>query len=112
MTLIKGMTVTLINKTETGKDPFGHPVFEEKEVEVNNVIVAPTLSDDVVNNLNLYGKKAVYTLGIPKGDTNAWEDQEVRFFGQKWRVFGKVITGMEHVIPLDWSKKVLVEAYE
>lgn len=112
MTLIKGMTVTLINKTETGRDPFGHPVFEEKEITVNNVIVAPTLSDEIVNNLNLYGKKASYTLGIPKGDTNIWEDQEVRFFGQRWRVFGKVITGMKHMIPLDWSKKVLVEAYE
>lgn len=112
MALIKGMTVVLIKKEKTGADPFGAPVVEEKEITVDNVIIAPTLGDDLVNNLNLYGKKAVYTLGIPKGDTNVWEDQEVRFFGQRWRVFGKVTQGMEHMIPLEWNKKVLVESYE
>lgn len=111
MAKIKGITVTLIGKIETGKDPFGKPIYEDIEVLVENVLVSPTLTDDVVNQLNLTGKKAVYTLAIPKGDTNTWEDQEVRFFGKRWRVFGIPLEGIEELIPLDWNKKVMVERY-
>lgn len=108
---IRGITVTLISKQETGKDPFGEPIFEDVEIEVENVLVSPTSTDDVVNQLTLTGKKAVYTLAIPKGDTNNWEDQEVRFFGEKWRVFGLPLEGIEDLIPLSWNKKVMVERY-
>ena len=111
MAKIKGITITLINKVEIGKDPFGKPIYEDAEILVDNVLVSPTSSDDIVNQLNLTGKKAVYTLAIPKGDTNVWEDKEVRFFGERWRVFGFVTQGIEELIPLDWNKKVMVERY-
>ena len=111
MAKIKGITVTLINKIETGKDPFGKPIYEDVEILVENVLVSPTSTDDIVNQLNLTGKKAIYTLAIPKGDTNIWEDQEVRFFNDRWRVFGMELEGIENLIPLDWNKKVMVERY-
>lgn len=66
MGMIKGIAVTLIDKVETGKDPFGNPIYEDKEIVVNNVLVSPTSSDDIVNQLTLTGKKAIYTLAIPK----------------------------------------------
>lgn len=97
---------------EVGKDPFGAPIYEDIPIEVENVLVSPTLTDDIVNQLNLTGKKAVYTLAIPKVDTNDWEDAEVFFFGKRWRVFGMETQGIEHLIPLDWNKKVMVERYE
>ena len=111
MAKLKGITVTLIGKVEIGKDPFGKPIYQDSEIPVENVLVSPTSSDDIVNQLNLTGKKAVYTLAIPKGDTNTWEDQEVRFFGKRWRVFGIPLEGIEELIPLDWNKKVMVERY-
>lgn len=110
--IIRGITVTLVSKIETGKDPFGEPVFTESEIEVDNVLISPTTSDDIVNQLTISGKKAVYTLAIPKGDTNTWEDQEVRFFGERWRVFGIPMQGIDHLIPLAWNKKVTVERYD
>ena len=112
MTLIKGITVTLISRKMVGKDPFGSPVYEDVPIEVDNVLVTPTSADDIVNQLELTGKKAIYTLAIPKGDTNNWEDQEVHFFDKKWKVFGMETQGIEHLIPLDWNKKVMVERYE
>lgn len=112
MSRIKGITITLIDKVQSGKDPFGNPIFSEVEKAIDNVLITPTSTDDITNNLELEGKKAVYTLAIPKGDTNVWENKEVRFFGQKWRVFGKTIQGIDHLIPLNWNKKVMVEAYE
>lgn len=111
MAKIKGITVTLISKGITSYDPFGAPIYGETEIEVNNVLVTPTTSDDLISQLELTGKKAVYTLAIPKGDTNVWEDQEVRFFGERWRVFGFVTQGIEEMIPLAWNKKVMVERY-
>lgn len=111
MAKIKGITIILIDKVKTGIDPFGNPIYEDQEIEIENVLVSPTSSDDIVNQLTLTGKKAVYTLAIPKGDTNDWENKEIKFFGQRWRTFGFPIEGIESLIPLDWNKKVMVERY-
>lgn len=111
-TRIKGITVTLWEPTETGKDPFGDPTYELTPVTVDNVVVSPTTSQEILDTINLYGKSADYTLAIPKGDTHDWEDKKVSFFGQDWRVFGIPLEGIEANIPLDWNKKVTVERYE
>ena len=112
MARIKGITVILISNKKVGKDPFDNPIFEDVEIEVDNVLVKPTSTEDIVNTKDLTGRTAVYTLAIPKGDTNTWENQEVRFFGERWRVFGIPLQGIEELIPLDWNKKVMVERYE
>lgn len=112
MAKLRGITVTLVDTVEIGRDPFNNPINKKQEIEVEDVLVAPTSSDDVVNELSLSGRKAVYTLAIPKGDTHDWENKEVLFFGQRWRTFGIPLEGMDHLIPLDWNKKVMVERYE
>ena len=112
MAMIKGITVTLIGKEIAGKDPFGAPIFEDQEILVNNVLVSPTSAEDVINQLTITGKRAVYTLAIPKDDENVCEDQEVRFFGEKWRVFVIPLQGIDELIPLAWNKKVMVERYD
>lgn len=109
--IIEGITITLIDKQEVGKDPFDNPIYEDVSILVDNVLVAPTSSDDVINQQSLTGKVAVYTLAIPKGDTHDWEDKEVEFFGQRWRTFGFPTEGIESLIPLSWNKKVMVERY-
>lgn len=108
---IEGITITLIDKKEVGIDPFDKPIYEDVPIPVDNVLVAPTSSDDVINQQSLTGKKAVYTLAIPKGDNHDWKDREVEFFGQRWRTFGFPTGGIEKLIPLDWNKKVMVERY-
>lgn len=109
--MIKGITVKLIELVETGRDRFNNPVYTENEVDVDNVLVAPASSDDIVDSTTLYGKKAIYTLAIPKGDQHVWEDQKVSFFGETWHVFGFATEGIEDNIPLCWNKKVMVERY-
>lgn len=111
MTLIKGITVTLFDRVETGKDGFNRPVYEEIPVKVENVLVSPASETDIVSQLNLTGKKAVYTLAIPKGDRHNWVDRNVQFFGKMWRTFGFPIKGIDENIPLDWNVKVTVERY-
>lgn len=112
MTMIKGITVTLYEETETGRDGFGQPVFEETPVEVENVLVTPTSSEDLITDQDLYGRKSVYTLAIPKGDTHDWRNKKVEFFGQTFLTFDAPVMGIDHLIPLDWNAKVKVERYE
>ena len=110
--MIKGIPVALINKVKTGEDDFGHPVYTEVRTTVDNVLVSPSESQDVIDQLNLTGRKAVYTLGIPKGDSNIWEDQDVEFFNERFHVFTIQTKGIESMIPLKWNSKVMVERYE
>ena len=109
---IQGITITLIDKIKIGTNPFNQPIYEDVEIEIDNVLVTPTDTEDIVNQLSLTGKKAVYTLGIPKGDTHDWRDKEVIFFNQRWKTFGLPTEGIDHLIPLSWNKKVMVERYE
>lgn len=109
--MLKGITVVLYDKVQTGVDPFNQPIYEETEIEVENVLVAPSTTDDITTSTDLVGKKAVYTMAIPKGDTHEWENKRVKFFGQEWKVFGFTLQGIEENIHLSWNKKVMVERY-
>ncbi len=109
---MKGITIQLQVKTETGRDDFNAPIYSEEWVDVENVLVAPVSTTDAIELLNLTGKKAEYQLGIPKGDMHTWEDCKVRFFGKTWQSIGFPEEGIESLIPLSWNKKVTVERYE
>lgn len=106
-----GITVKLYEKVQVNNDEFNRPVYEEAAVNVDNVLVAPASVQEVLDTLNLTGKKAVYNLGIPKGDTHDWEDKRVEFFGASWHTIGFVQEGIEANIPTKWHKKVQVERY-
>lgn len=109
---IKGISVTLYERTETGLDAANRPIYEETPVTVDNVLVGASSAEDVVNEFNLSGKRIAYTLGIPKGDTHDWTDRTVEFWGRKFRTVGVPTQGIDALIPLDWNMKVQVEAYE
>ena len=111
MAKIKGITVVLFSKVKIGEDDFNKPIYKEVPIKVDNVLVSPVTADDIIDNTDLTGKKAVYTLAIPKEDKNIWEDCKVSFFGEKWRVYGKPVQGINDNIPLKWNKKVMVEQY-
>lgn len=108
---IKGIEVVLFDKIEIGTDEFGEKIFDERPTVIENVLVSPSSTDDIITSQDLVGKKAVYTLAIPKRDCHIWEDRKVKFFGKVWHVFGFTIEGIDENIPLDWNKKVMVERY-
>ena len=110
--MIKGITVSLAVKTQSGTDEFNHPVYTESAVSVDNVLIGEPSADEVLDTLNLYGKRLAYTLAIPKGDENNWADTTVTFWGQTFRTIGEPTQGIEDLIPLSWNKKVKVERYE
>ena len=109
--MLKGIDITLYTKTKTGEDAFHNPVYEETPVTVHNVLVGQPSAEEITTELQLTGKRIAYTLGIPKGDTNNWDDVRVEFFGQTFRTFGGVVQGIDALVPLRWNKKVQVERY-
>ncbi|MFM1580726.1 hypothetical protein ABGF48_00730 [Helcococcus bovis] len=112
MMLIQGIIVTLINRVKIGENPLREPIYEEKEIEVQNVLVAPATADDLVNVGDLEGRKTIYTIAIPKGDTNIWENQKVKFLNKTWKVITEAEEGIESMMPLAWNKKYKVERHD
>ncbi len=110
---IHGVTVTLLERRETGRDAFGAPVFEETAVPVDNVLVQPVEStvNPPISATDLSAKVEAYTLAIPKGDSHTWEDREVLIFGQRYRTESYSWQGIEAMIPLDWNRKVVARRF-
>lgn len=109
---IKGIPVKLSVKTQTGIDDFNRPTYEVSQEVVENVLVGEPSAEDVVNEINLSGKRIAYVIAIPKGDTHTWENTEVEFWGMTFKTVGIPTQGIDDNIPLQWNKKVKVERYE
>lgn len=111
--MLKGYDVNLYRRTETGKDPFGNPVFDVEIVTVKDVLIAPVSSDDITGSHE--ADRMIFQLGIPKTDNNRWEDATVSFTikGETYtgKVLGKPLVGIEELVPTKWHKKVTVEIY-
>lgn len=111
MAMLQGIKIRLYEPTQTGVDAFNHPVFDEKPVDVENVLVFPTGTDPVVDDTNLSGKRIRYTLLIPREDGHVWHDRTVEFWGHKWRTVGLPEEWISDLLPLGWNKRVEVERY-
>lgn len=110
---MRGTSVILHRRTKVGTDALNHPIYSETLETVDNVLIAPVSADEVLETYNLTGRKAVYQLGIPKGDEHDWmAGSKVTFFGEDWRIIEIPQEGLEYLIPLSWNKKVRVERYE
>ena len=112
--MIRGITIQLIERTQTGTDWGNRPVFADKETPVDNVLGGEPTTDDVTDTLNLYGKHVAYVLAIPKGDTHNWTDTKVILpepFAGTYQTIGFPTAGIDANIPGPWNKKVKVERY-
>lgn len=110
--MFKTITVTLYERTESGKDAFNAPEYTETPVSVPGVLAAPASSEAIVTDMQLHGKRLAYELYIPKGDTHDWRDCRVDFFGQSYRVYDLPKEYIEGNVPGAWNKIVKVEKYE
>ena len=109
---LHGIPVILYNKVKSGVDDLNRPIYKETPEVVENVIVGSPEAQEIIDTLNLTGKRAVYTLGIPKGDEHVWTDRKVEINGKMFHTFQPPTTGIQDLIPLDWGQNVMVEKYE
>lgn len=105
---IKGERVYLVTRKAV-PDAYNHPTWVDHREAVDNVLIGEPTQTEVENSLDVKHERTSYMLAIPKGDAHDWQDAEVEFWGRRWRQVGRVTQGMDHLIPLDWNKKVMVE---
>lgn len=103
--MLKGITVTLYERTQSGTDELGAPIYTETAAAVENVLVAPVSTAEQTSQspAELLGRRSVYQIAVPKGDTHRWLNSRVEFFGQTWRITGGTKMGIEANIPLLWN---------
>ena len=109
--MIDGIAVTLFEKVRTGTDTFNRPVYTEEGITVDDILVYPATSEEVVSELNLTGKHLEYYLCAPKGDEHEWEDRDVLFFGQRWHVYGYPEEWIDSNNPARWNRRYKCERY-
>ena len=78
--MLKGIDITLYEKTQSGTDEADAPVYTETPVTVHNVLVGEPSAEEITTELQLTGRRLAYTLAIPKGDAHDWNDVQVAFF--------------------------------
>lgn len=113
---MRGITVTLYEETEAGRDAFNRPIITEKAVTVDNVLVGDPSTDDFTSSVSMFGKQIMFMLGIPKGDTHDWTNKKVEWTDAQGntmtcKTFGYPIMGVEANIPGPWHMKVRCEKY-
>lgn len=111
MPLIQGIPVLLIDREQIGTDALNAPIWEERSVTVDNVLVFPDDTGDITQDTNLRGKHSRYTLCIPKEDAHNWENREVEFFDHRWKTVGFPEEWISGLVPLGWNRRVTVERY-
>lgn len=104
--MIKGITVLLEEKTLSSTNSFNEPVYTISTVAVDNVLIEPLSTKDIIADTNLEGKKEEVRLCIPKGDSHNWENTRVHFFGYTWNTYGFTEQWIEANVPLSWNKKI------
>ena len=111
--MLEGETIQLYETVQTGTDELGAPVYQEIVHDIENVLIGYPSSEEILSTLNLTGRKAVYTLAIPRGDENDWENKKVEFWGQTWKTIGIPVEGIEKLLPpdMEWNKIIQVERY-
>ena len=108
---MKGMTIQIVKKTQTGTDPLGNPIWSETTEDVKDCLVGQPTTDDVTTSIALYGKRCEYVVGIPRGDTHVWTDADVIIWGARYKAQGYPMRGISENIPLRWDQNIKVERY-
>lgn len=109
---MRGVTVTLKQKTQSGTDALGQPIYTTTDVNISDVLVGKPESSDVENALTMYGKRIAYTLAIPKGDTHVWYKSQVTLpapWSSTFNVIGDVVETIDANTPTRWNRIVQLE---
>lgn len=110
--MIKGETVELEVRNQTGTDRFHQPVYETVREKVENVVIGSPSTDAVNSDLSIFGKRLMFVLGIPKGDAHNWKDSIVYIRNEKYQTYGEPLIQTESNVPGPWNTQVKVAMYE
>ena len=106
---MRGETVAVIARTQTGRGPGNTPIWAEAETTVGNVLVAPGPRTDVLDSNRPAGVDVAFTLHFPKTFTGSLRGCRVRVRGEPFHVVGDPRAYQDDPTPGDWNRPVEVE---
>lgn len=110
---LKGETVILWKPKSSEVDSFGTEIVTEFEkVAVEDVLITPGASAEILDSTDLEGHVIQYTLHIPKTDGHDWTHGKVTIRGKDYRTIGEARYYTEANVPLRWNGEIGVERYE
>lgn len=112
--MIHGETVTVRYPAVVGKDDLNEDVVEWKDEVVDNVLVAPTVGQDLIAALRPDGTRSVMTLYFPKGYTRRLRGcmVVVRDYDKPFEVVGDPHPYDDRMTPGQWDQPVQVKDVE
>lgn len=111
---MRGETVVVKVKTEIGRDRYNSPEYEDRDIEVPNVLVAPGDVDKASQPLNRpEGVDVQYTLYFPKTYDGPMLERQKICVRDKWlSVIGYPDRFDEVNCPTEWNMTVKVSDYD
>lgn len=110
---MRGETVIVRRKSETGTDPGGNPITETTEEAVENVLTSPGPRDDVDDSQRPEGVTVAWTLHMPKLFTGSLRGAEIKVRDDEFRrVVGSPQRYMSSLTPGPWNMPVELEGTE
>lgn len=99
---MRGETVCVHARVQTGTDDLNDAVWEDVELEVDNVLVAPGASQDVVSSMRPDGVQVRYTLYFPKTFDGRLEHCSIDVRGERLDVVGSPRRFDKVNCPTEW----------
>lgn len=110
--MIRGRTVTVVTKVQSGTDRFNDPVFAETSSDVQNVVIQRGESSDL-DATRPEGARVDFTLHFPKTYAGDLRGAEVILYGEfagRYKVVGEPYPYMVENTPTPWYMPVEVVA--
>lgn len=109
--MIQGMTVEVLARDDTGVDDFGMPVSGWRvTATVDDVLAAPTSTQDLPSDVWMNGDKTTITFHFPKTFTGSLRGCRIRAVTSRdslWEVIGDPQPYMAGLTPGPWNRPVV-----
>lgn len=110
--MIVGETVKVSIIKEIGKDAFNAPIYETEWISVDDVLVVPGSTKNLIDSNRQFGSRVVYTLHFPKVFNGSLRGSLVEVRGEQFRVIGDPKPYQTWNCPTRWNMPVEVENVE
>ena len=100
---MKGETVTVTTRVQSGTDPGGDATYTTSTSSVDDVLVAPGSQSNAVDNIRPDGIEVALTLYFPRTFTGTLRGAIITVRGEDYKVIGDPIPYNGGLTPTRWN---------
>ncbi|MDY5151341.1 hypothetical protein R6G85_02415 [Actinotignum urinale] len=102
---MQGEQVEIITYAQVGEDDFKTPIYVEKSIVVENVLVAPAYTGDLTGGQRIEGDKTRLELHFPKTFTTNLRGATAKIRGSLYKIIGDPQPYIPANTPTCWGRK-------